>query len=49
MESTIQIQGDLAGRVIKHGPMKRLANKVRRKKTLTDKRPTAQEILNAAR
>lgn len=49
MESTIQITGDLGGKVIKHGPVKRLFNKTRRKKALTATRPTAKEILNAAR
>ena len=49
MESTIKIEGDLAGKVVKHGPIKRLFNKTRRKKALTETRPTAKEILNATR
>lgn len=49
MESQLGISGDLAGKVIKTGPVSRLLNKVRRKKTLTDHRPTAKEIINNAR
>jgi hypothetical protein len=43
------IGGQLAARVIKTGRASRLLNKVRRSKIVTDKRPTAKEILNAAR
>lgn len=49
MESQLGIEGDLAGKVIKTSPVGRLFNKMRRKKALTDQRPTAKEILNAAR
>jgi hypothetical protein len=49
VESTLGIKGDLAGRVVKTSPLGRLFNKVRRKKHLTDHRPTAKEIVNATR
>jgi len=49
VESRLGVSGDLAGRVIKTGRVSRVLNKVRRKKALTDHRPTAKEIINNAR
>ena len=49
MESKLGIEGSLAGRVVKTGPVSRLLNKARRPKKLTDHRPTAKEIINNVR